>query len=174
MRKAFGCIAAWALAYVGMWFVRLVLAALLVDPLAFSNVFSKIDKWTGAVETENMAGITRGDAFISVLSICFSKAHIILSAVLTAIYGVYLLHATLRRRALGQRLFTPAWRCLPVALLPVAWIAVAYKATAWHACFQYRSICVVIFAALCFLASLVCPIREDGYVQNSKPVNESI
>lgn len=59
--------------------VRLVLAALLVDPLAFSNVFSKIDKWTGVVETENMAGITRGDAFMAVLGVCFSKAHIILS-----------------------------------------------------------------------------------------------
>lgn len=161
MRKAFGCIAAWAFAYVGMWFVRLALAALLVDPSAFSNVFSKIDKWTGMVETESMAGITRADAFISVLSVCFSKAHIILSVALTAVYGVYLLYVTLRRRTLGQRLFTPAWRCLPVALLPVGWIAVAYKATAWHVCFQYRSICVVIFAVLCFLTSLVSPIQED-------------
>lgn len=174
MRKAFGCIAAWAFAYAGMWFVRLVLAALLVDPLAFSNVFSKIDKWTGVVETENMAGITRGDAFMAVLGVCFSKAHIILSAVLAAVYGVYLLHATRKRRQLGQRLFTPAWRCLPVVLLPVAWIAVAYKATAWHACFQYRSICVVIFAVLCFLASLVWPLQEDGYVQSSKPVDDSV
>src|SRR5699024_3863218 len=103
--------ASWAFAYAGMWFVRLVLAALLVDPLAFSNVFSKIDKWTGVVETENMAGITRGDAFMAVLGVCFSKAHIILSAVLAAVYGVYLLHATRKRRQLGQRLFTPAWRC---------------------------------------------------------------
>lgn len=162
LRKALGCIGAWFFAYLGMWLVHLVLAMLLVDPLAFSNAFSKVSKWTGMVQTESMAAITRGDAFSAVISVCFSKAHIIVSMALAALYGAYLLWVAFKRRTPGNRLFPPAWRCLPVSLLPVAWIAVAYKATVWHVCFQYRSITVVLFSVLCFLTSFAWPFGTEG------------
>lgn len=162
LRMVLGCAGAWAFAYAGMWLARLALAALLVDPHAFSNAFVKMSTWTGGIEVQNMANITRIDAFSGVLKTCFTKAHIIIGVVLGTAYAIYLVRTLLTRRAIGLRSPQPLWRCLPVTLLPVLWIAVAYKATAWHLCFQYRSISVVLFGILCFAASLVQPTAPQS------------
>ncbi|MBP3655849.1 MAG: hypothetical protein J6K32_04050 [Clostridia bacterium] len=143
------CVLAWLSAYGLFWLIRLLLAALFMDPKWFSLAFDRFSTWTGLSGEAQYAEFTPGRAVQLVMDMTMSKRNLLLFCMVLALYACRFAVCALRRQ-----LRRPPLLMLVPAVLPFVWVAAASRATGNHYWFQYRAMAVTVFAVGAFLAQI--------------------
>lgn len=140
-RELLGCLLAWAVGYLGMWFAKMLLTSLFTDVDGVRNAIQSMIYRVGIRKNEGMDSYYRPISAVRAIWYALyadKDGEVILALGLVGvIIGaiVYLRRAGVRTPDLKKH-----WRLLAIAALPVIWLVAATQPTSIHYWFQYRGI----------------------------------
>lgn len=161
IKAVFKCFAAWILAWLMMWVVRMGLVSLFTKVDGFESGFGTAAMWLGIKKSSNpqykySALLALKEVARAVL--CDGEGLVIWALAAAALAGFFA-YKTKRGQFCPKRIFQNK-ALLIIALMPIAWFIVAAQPTTTHYWFQYRSMSAAFFAVgACLAASF--PVYEN-------------
>lgn len=163
IKNVFKCFAAWIIAWLMMWIVRLGLVSLLTEVDGFGSGFGKAAMWLGVNKSSDPLYQYSSVLALKeiVRAVLCDRDGLMIWALAAVVSAGFLVYKTKRGQFYPRRIFQNK-ALLFIALMPIVWFAVAAQPTTTHYWFQYRSISAAFFAVGACLAAGF-PVYENPH-----------